>query len=246
MKARKQYACIACGASIEVGEIYDRLYVSPTESKPFCQSCIQAGMLTHPRDFLIWVGSESYPTIEEFIEEASLLGVNKRVPAAAGGISRGSRGFLIHDEGDPDAARIFGCFVVAGIFYVVPEDVSNEFLKKLWEAGIEPVYLTASDLVDIPRLCGNLVIGATYYYGEPDMEEMAELILELGASAAMLEGGIITFRHPIPYPGKRFRGIRYLEPGLIPPLDELGIKIFPWKNWEGYKVYVERRERWTH
>lgn len=52
--------------------------------------------------YLMWIGSEHYKTIEEWCEEASRLGVSKRLPGVAMGealMRPGTIVFVAHDEG---------------------------------------------------------------------------------------------------------------------------------------------------
>jgi len=65
------------------------------------------------KSYLMWVGSDSYKTIDEWVEEALALGVSKRLPNANVGASLKDPGtvvFVAHDEGEwrdcPDCAGI--------------------------------------------------------------------------------------------------------------------------------------------
>ena len=66
--------------------------------------------------YLMWIGSEHYKTIEEWVKEALLQGVSKRLPTPAMGrtlLQPGTVVFVAHDEGEmhecPECAGAIEC-----------------------------------------------------------------------------------------------------------------------------------------
>ena len=70
-------------------------------------------------DYLQWVGSMHYPTVNDFIDESQNLGVCKRIGRLPRDLEPGkSRIFLAHDEGLVGDGFIFGYYVVSRIEYL--------------------------------------------------------------------------------------------------------------------------------
>jgi hypothetical protein len=67
-------------------------------------------------DCLIWVG-QSYPTIQDFVDEARRLGCSRKVPFWPAWLGKGSRIFLAHHGGlkGPDEGVIFGYYELGGV-----------------------------------------------------------------------------------------------------------------------------------
>lgn len=66
--------------------------------------------------YLMWVGTEHYPTIEDWAKEAITHGVSKRLPGAAVGVKMMEPGtviFVAHDEGEfnpcPECSGVIEC-----------------------------------------------------------------------------------------------------------------------------------------
>lgn len=64
--------------------------------------------MTTKQSYLMWIGSESYPTIEDWAAEAEAMGISKRLPNASVGAKMAEPGtviFVAHDEGEADECR---------------------------------------------------------------------------------------------------------------------------------------------
>ncbi len=60
-------------------------------------------MKTINKSYLMWVGADNYPTIEDWVEEAQKQGVSKRLPgiaAATSMLEEGTAIFVAHDNGE--------------------------------------------------------------------------------------------------------------------------------------------------
>lgn len=72
-----------------------------------------------PQDYLMWVGSVYYPTVDSYISEAKRLGPCKRLGRLPLGLVPGkSRVFLAHDDGINGEGFIFGYFIPNAIQYL--------------------------------------------------------------------------------------------------------------------------------
>ena len=98
-----------------------------TESTPVVPASTEGA-----RDLMMWVGYQHYPTIASFVNEASTLGVSKRLSKLPGVVLGETRVFLVHDEGvftlnDEDQkvndAAIFGWFTIDWIELLVDDEV---------------------------------------------------------------------------------------------------------------------------
>ena len=78
------------------------------------------------RDYLLWVGYQSYPTIRSFIDEAEGLGVCRRISRVPKNlVLEQSRVFLAHDEGESNDAVIFGYYIPTAIDIITYKDGSD-------------------------------------------------------------------------------------------------------------------------
>lgn len=166
------------------------------------------------QDFLMFVGSSYYPTVKDFVGEAALLGVSKRIGLIPSDMQVGrSRVFLAHEgpgglitcpvcKGGEDrfdckrcrgmgAARehiIFGFFSVSGIDLIVRDEDIDALADKIARTDVRQV--TVSEAVLEPaRGCGHRKVGGMYLVSSP-------------------ADGITVFREPIAYLGRHFLGIK--------------------------------------
>lgn len=101
-------------------------------------------------DFLMWVGTTHYPTVDAYINEAKSLGCCKRIGHLPKDLVIGkSRIFLAHDDGLVGDGFVFGYYVVNMVEVVVleddgiPEDLVDRNVSPIMAGGTEP-----------ERLCG--------------------------------------------------------------------------------------------
>ncbi len=172
-----------------------------------------------PPDIIMFVGTQFYPTADDFIKEALNLGCAKRVPMLPSEIVPGkSRCFLAHDEGKKGQGRIFGFFVVSGVEVILDDE---EKIKKYQEEydnlNVRVVSSTAC-MAEPRRLCGQRTYGASYLVSGDDKSQVFEAALPL-AEKADIQGSMVVLLHPIPYPRMRFRGWRYMEPEFLAKYD---------------------------
>jgi hypothetical protein len=71
-------------------------------------------------DYAMWIGTKFYPTYKDFVEEAEVLGVSKRIGRPLHGLVSGkTRVFMIHDEGLTGDGFIIGYFIFERLEHVV-------------------------------------------------------------------------------------------------------------------------------
>jgi len=104
---RKQHALYLCTALSPDGAPIEDFVLDP--ARPFRGGAFRAPMLLERPggcDVLIWVGSEYYPFVPDFIEEARQMGVSRRIPFnfPLERLAEHPRMFLIH----PRAIQDFG------------------------------------------------------------------------------------------------------------------------------------------
>lgn len=79
-------------------------------------------------DFLMWIGSNNATTIDGFLETVKTRGIAKKLSKLPYDLVVGvSTIFLVHDEGSPENAVIFGRYVITGI-QVTVADMDNPVL----------------------------------------------------------------------------------------------------------------------
>lgn len=107
-------------------------------------------------DYLMWVGAGSYPTIDDFINEAAVQGVSKRLSRLPFNFELGTtRIFLAHDEGQIGDGVIFGYFIVTRVEALVdPEQPS--MIKDRYGDRADVTYLDPNldTLMEAERGCG--------------------------------------------------------------------------------------------
>jgi hypothetical protein len=78
-------------------------------------------------DLLTWVGERAYPTIDEFVREAQLLGCSRRLPGLMKWIIPGqTRVFLVHKNGidDESYGALFGFFTINSV-HIIYDDIDD-------------------------------------------------------------------------------------------------------------------------
>jgi hypothetical protein len=132
-----------------------------------------------PQDYLLWVGTGSYPSIGSFVEESKVMGVSRRISKVPTDLVLGeSKVFLAHDEGETGDAVVFGYFVPTIIEVIVMDNDSSipdragdkatpvtiEQASKEDERGCGfredsgAIYLISTDMVRIPNKDYNVII----------------------------------------------------------------------------------------
>ena len=174
----------------------------------------------YAEDYLMWVGYQGYPTIEDFINEAGRLGVSKRISRLPKGLVPGeSRVFLAHDEGIKGDAVIFGYFVVERAEVIV-EDLAS--LDPDLRDILSPVLL-ADAIKEPERGCGYRDTPGAMYLTCSDMSLFRKASEE--AQEYTLHGGLVIFKDLRDYnllineEGKRFRSFRKADGDLIMQAD---------------------------
>lgn len=170
-------------------------------------------------DVIMWVGSQFYPTTDDYIREAISMGCAKRIPKMPDDIVPGrSRCFLAHDDGKKGHGKIFGFFVISGIEVILDdEDEIRKYQEEHDKLNVQAVS-SAQVSVEPQRRCGQRHYGAKYLVSENDMDKVWDVAEPL-AKKADIKGGIVILLNPIPYPRIRFRGWRYMEPEFLAKYD---------------------------
>jgi len=123
-----------------------------------------------------------------------------RETAKATGEKQTRSGFGSYDRGNP---IVFGYFIVKSIIYVVKKGMSVP--EELAKRGVESYTYEEGGFGSLDeRGCGSLAIGGTYLLSEEDMEKVKDMV----ESGNVESGNIVVFDEPIPFDGKRFRGLR--------------------------------------
>jgi len=166
------------------------------------------------RDIVIWVGSKFYPKPEDFIREAAVLGVSRKLPSLPVGLEVGrSRVFLMHQAGT-EKGKLIGYYIVGGLEVIV-HDPNNadpkiqEIMKQCTR-----VLTTAQAAVEPKRGCGYRSPGGVYLVNldmtQDDLIKLASL-RDLDKDVFM-KGKAVFF--PQPYPmadAKHFRGCMFVD-----------------------------------
>jgi len=113
-------------------------------------------------DFLMWVGSQSYPTADDYIAEAEARGPCKRVGRIPRALleslhdeTKQCRIFLAHDDGLVDDGFIFGYFEPSAVEYVCNSE--DDIPYNLFEYVD---FVDANTLDEESRDCGDREDGA--------------------------------------------------------------------------------------
>ena len=84
------------------------------------------------RDYLLWIGYGTYPTIDSFLIEAEQMGVSRRISKMPNEMKLGeSRVFLAHDEGETGEAVIFAYFVPTAVEIITYREGKNGIPENL-------------------------------------------------------------------------------------------------------------------
>ena len=130
------------------------------------------------KDYMLHIGSQHYPTIEDYINESKEMGVSRRMPSHIlphGLELLGTRIWLAHglghsekkdDEGKPVTGVIFGYFIPNAIQFVAGPDGEVEYADiiadlKGREPGTEVIAYDPA-VVEKQRKCGFRKVGGTY------------------------------------------------------------------------------------
>ena len=157
------------------------------------------------RDLLMWVGAKYYPHIVDFVKEARLKGVCKRVPGIPDIVPGVSRCYLLHRDGGR-RPRCFGYFTISDVAVLVtPETRAALYEKYSLTGGMKE----RSDFPKGPRGCGEMVVGGCYIVSSAVFEEAKK-----GIQGYTVYGDMVL--HPYPFPKlpvdyPNFRGISYIE-----------------------------------
>ena len=144
-------------------------------------------------DYLMWVGEMHYPRIQDFLDEAEIQGVSKRLSRFPREMVPGkSRVFLAHDEGQTGRGVIFGYFTVERL-----EVLNINPLEPLPVHNRNDVtFLGIEDLAaEKQRGCGyRNAHGARYATSLPNIDEDA--MREIDAET-MAHGPLVVFKRPV-------------------------------------------------
>jgi len=105
------------------------------------KGCIISPIHEIGRAGLIWVGTKFYSTTQAFLDEASAMGVSRRIPGIPRGFELGETVvFLAHRFAiDGERPGIFQVFRPERIEKIVSGDESKEEIEKMEARGITPV-----------------------------------------------------------------------------------------------------------
>ena len=157
------------------------------------------------QDIMMWVGEKHYPRIKDFVDEADVKGVCKRigtVPDIEPGVSRC---FLLHRDGGVQP-RCFGWFVIEAICCMVTGAVIHELTEKY---GPEVLYAGRTKFPEGERGCGEMRAGGLYIVSDKAWKGSIQ-----DAKEYELHGGLNLFPYPFPKLWKgysNFRGYSYID-----------------------------------
>ncbi len=110
---------------------------------------------------LIWIGEKFYPTPETFIDEATAMGVSRRIKVVPNGFVLGetwvffAHRFTVEDEDNPAVEKrhpgIFRAFMPTSIEYIIKGDETEKELEDMEKRGISLVKVVHKDInMDLP------------------------------------------------------------------------------------------------
>ena len=157
------------------------------------------------KDLLMWVGEKYYPRIQDFIEEADLKGVCKRIGTVPD-ITRGvSLCFLLHRDGAVKP-RCFGWFIIADIMAMITGAAVTPLLEKY---GNKIKYASREQFPQGERGCGEMVPGGLYIVS-PDVFKIAQGMAD-GVNV-FVELNLFSYPYPkLAADFSHFRGYRYID-----------------------------------
>lgn len=145
------------------------------------------------QDYLMWVGESHYPRIADFIDEAEVQGVSKRVGRFPASLLPGiSRIYLAHDEGQRDRGVIFGYFTVTSLDIL---DIDPTTPLPVYNRN-DITYYGPEDLAaEGERGCGRRdEHGARYVTAMPNLDLDAVRKIGVGLEA---HGPLVVFEQPV-------------------------------------------------
>lgn len=173
-------------------------------------------------DIQMWIGSQGYPLISDFLEETDRLGACKRINRIPKDLELGkTRVWLTHDEGIIGQGRIFGYFTVDTVEVIRYAD--EPLLKEY------PEYVEFIDVNDAFR------------------EEPRGGDLRTDVEAIFLCGEFVALEVPLVYEGKRFRSYARLDRKSV---DTMAEGLAP-SEVQGRTINItkddlpKKRSRWT-
>ena len=150
--------CPCCGGGIKPARAWtwvdaEKLFAGAECIHTICDCPLdECQIMRHPRMGLVWVGSRHYTNPAVFLEEATRLGVSRRIPAVPKGFVIGeTRVLFAHRETwfgpstDDRKPGIFGCFRPDRIEYVISVDDDDDKLERLEKRGLTLVDLARTD-----------------------------------------------------------------------------------------------------
>lgn len=167
------------------------------------------------KDLIMWIGYHHYPTITDFIEEAQIKGVSKRVSRVPRSLIPGkTRLFFVHDEGfsyegrDPGDAVVFGYCEVGAIEMIVDGDEDLPSRDNVSYVQWDSI------LSEDERGCGYRELHGLYLRTEPDqlhlLTDPIDYNSEMDPSARRFRGfcaidgdSLLGSNHHKPYPTDR-------------------------------------------
>lgn len=176
------------------------------------------------KDFIMWVGSNYYPTIEDFVTEGKALGISKRINNIPDGFVIGqSRIFLAHRDGargkgEREAGErtgtLFGFFMPERIDLIIQNQNSVAQMKKALNEAQITLVSAASVKTEAQRGCGYRRVGGLYFVSTIEENAWARLCLvaEQMARKVDVQGGIAVFAKPIEYFETFHRGVSEFDP----------------------------------
>ena len=108
------------------------------------------------RDLLIWAGTQHYPTRLDFLQEALLMGISSRVPAAPRDAEPGKtwlfaahrKGITLPGDGNAGDQQVPAIIAVArlrAIEYIIGDDTSLAQREAIEKRGLTPVVVPHND-----------------------------------------------------------------------------------------------------
>ena len=166
-------------------------------------------------DIIMFVGHSCYPTGDDYITESLSLGCSKRISRPPKELVPGqSRCFLAHDDGKTGHGYIFGYFAIQGFEIILDDEEKIRKYQEEYEGLNIQAVRSEEARIEPRRLCGYRVYGAMYVVSHPDLEKAWDVAEDL-YSKADIAGGLVILLNKIPYPRRRFRGWRYMEPEFL-------------------------------
>lgn len=160
--------------------------------------------MNEKRDVLLWVGREFYPSMDDFVDEATTLGCCRRVPRIPFDLTLGeTRIYLLHRAGTGEHGYLFGYYILDGLIQCsLQQEVTDELRR-----GMPLTAIGATARSQMPeRGCGGIDPPALYLVGPEDITMQKGFRPDTGR-----RGKIYVFDHPLSVGDlKHWRGYRLL------------------------------------